>query len=60
MEPADRTAALIERGCVDVPGSAALLLSVGKSFGRHFGLIDEDGNSTANYDEYFGDWRAMG
>ena len=60
MEPADRTAALIERGCVDVPGSAALLLSVGKSFGRHFGLIDEDGNSTANYEEYFADWRAMG
>ena len=60
MEPTDRIAALIERGCAGTPNSAATLLSVGKSFGRHFGLIDEDGNSTANYDEYFGDWRAMG
>ena len=60
MEPTDRIADLIERGCAGTPNSAATLLSVGKSFGRHFGLIDEDGNSTANYDEYFGDWRAMG
>ena len=60
MEPVDRTTALIERGCAGTPGSAAIVLAVGKSFGQHFGLIDDNGNSTANYEEYFADWRAMG
>ena len=59
LEPADKTADLIERGCAGTPGSAATVLAVGKSFGQHFGLIDDNGNSTANYEEYFAAWRAM-
>ena len=53
--PTARTQWLIEQGFAGTRASANLILSVGRSIGKHFGLIDLDNTPTEYFVDYFHD-----
>ncbi|WP_175425489.1 hypothetical protein [Trinickia violacea] len=53
--PAARKNRLTKKAFAGTEKSASTLLSVGRSVGRHFGLLDDNDNPTALFHRFFGD-----
>ena len=46
---------LIEKEFAGTPNTAQLLLTMGRNFGKHFGLLDSDNQPTPLFHEFYGD-----